>query len=156
MQTFLPVAGFAESATVLDRQRLGKQRVEVFNILEALAGLRPAWQHHPAVVMWRGAEFVLGEYGRVMCREWRSRGYEDNMEARIDNFLVEAMRVGKFVPGRNDHEVWWLGHEPFHRSHRSQLLRKAPEHYRQYWPNEPDDLDYVWPEGWPLDQMEQV
>lgn len=29
MQTFLPYPDFVESASVLDRQRLGKQRVEV-------------------------------------------------------------------------------------------------------------------------------
>jgi hypothetical protein len=39
----------------------------------------------------------------------------------------------------------WLGNEDFHRSHRSNLLRKYPEHYRQFWPDEPDNLPYFWP-----------
>ena len=38
MQTFLPYASFEESAKVLDRQRLGKQRVECLQIFNALAG----------------------------------------------------------------------------------------------------------------------
>jgi hypothetical protein len=39
----------------------------------------------------------------------------------------------------------WLGDEAFHAAHRSNLLRKAPEYYRSFWPEEPDDLEYVWP-----------
>ena len=41
----------------------------------------------------------------------------------------------------------WLGDAPFHLSHRSNLLRKMPEHYRQFWPAERDDLPYVWPDA---------
>ena len=33
MQTFLPYADFAQSAKVLDMKRLGKQRVEVLQLL---------------------------------------------------------------------------------------------------------------------------
>ena len=33
MQTFLPFADFAETAAVLDHRRLGKQRIEVLQIL---------------------------------------------------------------------------------------------------------------------------
>lgn len=39
----------------------------------------------------------------------------------------------------------WLGDEDFHRRHRSSLLRKDPEHYRPLFPDDPDDLPYVWP-----------
>jgi hypothetical protein len=40
---------------------------------------------------------------------------------------------------------WW-GDEAVHRSHRSSLLRKDPEHYRsRFEPGLPDDLEYVWP-----------
>ena len=34
----------------------------------------------------------------------------------------------------------WLGLDPVHVSHRSSLLRKDPEHYRRFFPTEPDDL----------------
>ena len=30
-------------------------------------------------------------------------------------------------------------------SHRSNLIRKAPEHYAPLWPDVPDNLPYVWP-----------
>ena len=38
MQTFLPYADFPGSAKVLDRKRLGKQRVECCQILNTLLG----------------------------------------------------------------------------------------------------------------------
>ena len=39
----------------------------------------------------------------------------------------------------------WLGDPDFHRSHRSALVRKDAGHYRELFPEVPDDLDYVWP-----------
>lgn len=36
MQTFLPYEDFEQTASVLDRQRLGKQRVETLQLLKAL------------------------------------------------------------------------------------------------------------------------
>lgn len=39
----------------------------------------------------------------------------------------------------------WFGREDFHASHRSNLLRKHPDWYRQFGWYEPDDLPYVWP-----------
>lgn len=54
MQTFLPYSSFKDSARVLDRQRLGKQRVENMQIITALLDPDYGWQNHPAVNMWRG------------------------------------------------------------------------------------------------------
>jgi hypothetical protein len=48
MQTFLPVANFKESAKILDYRRLGKQRVEARQILNALQGKSKGWANHPA------------------------------------------------------------------------------------------------------------
>jgi hypothetical protein len=39
LQTFVPENTFEHSVRVLDRQRLGKQRVETLQIMKALAGL---------------------------------------------------------------------------------------------------------------------
>ena len=146
MQTFLPDPKFTYAAAVLDRQRLGKQRIEAFQILEALAGLRPNWKHHPAVIMWTGCEVTLAKYGIAICNEWANRGYEDNMRERFIDFMQDGLYQGQFQPGRNDGIPWWLGVNGFHLSHRSVLLRKNPEHYRQYWPDVPDTLEYTWPE----------
>lgn len=137
MQTFLPSPDFAESAVVLDRQRLGKQRVEAKQILLALENPSYGWQNHPAVQMWRGYETALATYGWIICSEWRARGYQDTLLP----FFSE--RMGRAVAD----SPFWLGDSIFHRSHRSNLLRKLPLHYRQFWPDEPADLPYVWPKG---------
>lgn len=134
MQTFLPLANFAESARVLDRQRLGKQRVEAWQILKALR-FGGGWKNHPAVKMWRGYENALRLYGQAICTEWIVRGYRDTMLKRFSS----QRRAGiVMLPP-------WLGDVKFHRSHKSNLLRKFPEHYRKFWPTLRDDLPYVWP-----------
>ena len=145
MQTFLPHADFKRSAAVLDRQRLGKQRVEVVQILRALTD-GGGWARHPAVLMWSGHEFTLVEYGIAVCEEWTSRGYRD---AQRDVLLEMADRM---APGYSLHRGRvallppdWLGLERFHRSHQSNLIRKDPGRYGPLFPGVPDDLPYFWP-----------
>lgn len=137
MQTFLPYPDFNQSAKVLDRQRLGKQRVETLQLLRALAGLTKGWRTHPAALMWRGYEHALVRYGLAMCNEWLRRGYRDNCREKLYT-LAEAFPS-------NHHTPRWIGDEAFHASHRSNLLRKDPKHYSQFAWCEPDDLPYVWP-----------
>lgn len=136
MQTFMPVPDFAESAAVLDRQRLGKQRVEVMQLLGALTGQRAGWANHPAARMWRGHEVALGRYGLAVVAEWTSRGYRDTCGPKIEALVAELADTGS--PG-------WFGDEAFHLSHRSNLVRKLPEHYGALWPDVAPDLPYVWP-----------
>lgn len=136
MQTFLPYADFAESAKCLDRQRLGKQRVEVMQLLKALAGETTGWANHPACKMWRGSEHHLADYGIAICDEWLSRGYNDSCRDKI----IELAK--KFPAGRVPS---WFGDEAFHRSHQSNLIRKDPAHY--VFPGVPNDLPYIWPES---------
>jgi hypothetical protein len=132
MQTFLPYANFEASASVLDYRRLGKQRVEAFQILQILQGRPSRWANHPAVIQWKGYEDSLSYYGKVVCLEWRARGYNDNM---LEKFKVACART----------RPPWLGFEPFHSSHRSNLLRKDKDYYSQFGWKEPADLPYVWP-----------
>lgn len=136
MQTFLPYPDFAESARVLDRQRLGKQRVECKQILMALTNPAAGWKHHPATKMWRGYESLLCDYASAVCIEWLTRGYQDS--------LLKYFRTARaHLPEHGDPH--WLGNSRLHASHRSNLLRKMPEHYRQFWPSESDDIPYWWP-----------
>ena len=79
MQTFLAYPDFTQSAKVLDRQRLGKQRVEAKQILQTIMDPSRGWQHHPAVSMWRGYTRQLAQYGAAICREWIDRGYNDSL-----------------------------------------------------------------------------
>lgn len=142
MQTFLPYEDFARSAKVLDRQRLGKQRLECRQLLAACLAPSSPWSNHPAARMWRGHEGALLAYGKAVCLEWRSRGYKDQQLPWFESQL-DLYDAAELAPPP------WLGREDFHRAHRSNLLRKAPEHYRQHWPDERDDLPYVWPAGSP-------
>lgn len=97
MQTFLPYPDFGRSARVLDRRRLGKQRVEVKQILRALRNPSSGWRNHPAVRMWRGHEYSLLSYGVAVCSEWRSRGYRDSL---LDEFLDLRGRLDEAPPAR--------------------------------------------------------
>lgn len=138
MNTFLPYPSFAESARVLDRQRLGKQRVEVLQLLRALTGQTKGWANHPAALMWRGHEAELAAYGLIVCVEWRVRGYKDSCYDKILDVLG-TLSLPFAGPAA------WFGDDAFHASHRSNLLRKDPEHYGQFGWTEPHDLPYVWP-----------
>ena len=134
MQTFLPYPDFAESAYCLDRQRLGKQRVEVLQLLRAINGETKGWRNHPAARMWQPYLEALVEYGVYICEEWISRGYRDNCRQQI---IDQSWGHRVVMPS-------WLTHK-FCRSHQSNLVRKNPQHYRPFFPDVPDNLPYVWP-----------
>ena len=148
MQTFLPYPDFGRSARALDDRRLGKQRVEALQILRALTYPTYGWKSHPAVLMWAGFEEALVAYALAVCAEWRRRGFADTVEESIarDAAAVGLHRI------RSQGELSaagelpaWLGDEALHRSHRSALVRKDPEHYRPRFPDVPDDLPSHWP-----------
>lgn len=138
MQTFLPYANFVETARVLDRRRLGKQRVEVLQILKALNGESRGWANHPAVRMWAGFERELIKYGRVICGRWIECGYQDTCFDKISAYY-EQFKSTAIPP--------WLGREEIHSSHRAALLTKDFEFYSQFGWTETPALEYVWPEG---------
>ena len=134
MQTFLPYPDFVQSAASLDRQRLGKQRVEVLQLLKALNGESKGWTNHPATRMWSGYQEALVVYGLAICSEWISRGYKDTCYEKINNYSIDAEVA---MPP-------WIGDPSFHRSHQSNLVRKDPNHYGSQFAV-PDNLEYVWP-----------
>ena len=133
MQTFLPLPSFSESAAVLDRRRLGKQRVEALQIIRALTVPGAGWRNHPAAKMWDGYVPALAAYGVAVCDVWISLGYKDTCRSR---FLDLADPSASRPP--------WFGREDFHLAHRSNLIRKDPEYYGQRWPEVPNDLPYLW------------
>ena len=146
MQTFLPFAEFVWSAEVLDDRRLGKQRVETLQILRALHCEGYGWANHPAVTMWQGHTPALVCYGTAMVDEWEARGFDDTTRTSIAEFVHPIAPRTQTQLAREDRLPRWLGREPLHRSHRSALLRKDPEHYgRWFQADTPADLEYVWP-----------
>ena len=137
MQTFLPYKDFKKSLSVLDDKRLGKQRVEAYQIISAITG-RPrkdgkpykGWINHPCTVMWRDHVNALRLYYNDSIEEWVSRGFRNTME-------FETI-IGKFtLPD-------WIGMECFHSSHRANLLRKDFEYYSNYGWTEDPESPYVW------------
>lgn len=135
MQTFVPYDDIQKSASVLDRQRLGKQRVETLQLLNAIAGKSKGWVSHPAAVMWKNNVNGLIAYGVAMCDEWVSRGYADTCRDKI---------LAHGAADFDDMPFWW-GDETVHASHRANLLRKMPEFYSQFdWQEDPS-MPYVWP-----------
>ena len=150
MQTFLPVADFADSARLLDSPRLGKQRVETLQILRAIELPDYGWANHPAVLMWRGRTPALVAYGLAMARVWQERGFADSTATPDRGVRARTSSACRRTS-------WprpvccpsWLGDEELHRSHRSNLIAKDPAFYRRRFADrfgaEPDDLPYVWP-----------
>jgi hypothetical protein len=133
MQTFLPYSNLELSVKVLDYRRLGKQRVETFQVLNILLDRTPTkgWRNHPVTRMWSGYEEALKLYQNHTISEWIARGYKNTMKFEE----VDPQTV--IMPP-------WFGEEEFHRSHRSNLLRKDYEYYSQYF-SEESDLEYLWP-----------
>lgn len=132
MQTFLPYPSVFHSLRCLDNKRLGKQRVEAMQILDALKPTSTSrWRNHPAVKMWKGYENALTHYMNEAVREWERRGFRNikMKEVEIDGPIV-------YPP--------WFGNADFHASHRSNLLRKKPEWYSQFGWKEPSNMEYVW------------
>jgi hypothetical protein len=149
MQTFLPCADFDASAAVLDVRRLGKQRVEVIQVLRALTVPGYGWRHHPAAAMWAGYEEALVRYGLQVCAHWCRGGRADTCAATLVTDLgatvgIAAVRSQAGLDAAGELPPW-LGDEPFHRSHQAALVKKDPDHYRPLFPDVPDDLPYVWP-----------
>jgi len=133
MQTFLPYPDLLQSVRVLDYRRLGKQRVETFQVLNILLDRTPTkgWRNHPVTRMWTGYEEALKLYQNFTIEEWVKRGYKNTMQFEE----LDYKRIT--LPN-------WFGNKELHRSHRSNLLRKDYEYYSQYF-DEPADLEYYWP-----------
>jgi hypothetical protein len=135
MQTFIPFDDHAASARVLDRQRLGKQRVETLQILNTLTSGNKGWSNHPAVKMWRGHESALVQYGLAVCDEWVARGYRDTCRDKIAAFDG----IG------NAEAPAWFGDPAIHASHRGVLLHKNNDYYAQHgWDDAPVE-SVIWP-----------
>lgn len=165
MQTFLPDKSYAVSASMLDSKRLNNQRNESKVILQALRKIRlgepGGWQRHPAVLMWVGHELSLVNYTYQINRECTARGIkmpilsilgQEEILTFLDWLEAWGLLLEHETPN-NKTPPGWLGHPPFHSSHRARLLEKDPEWYGQFgWTETPGGPEvYFWPtkEIWP-------
>ena len=100
--------------------------------------------NNPVVGMWRGYEFALLKYQEAVVDAWWTLfGFEDTCLAKMSflfkHLVPEKPNKIQFPP--------WLGYEPFHIAHQSNLIRKDPEAYEHLFPRVPDNLPYIYPRG---------
>ena len=135
MQTFLPYKSFEDSFTCIDNKRLGNQ---IYREGKTLLG--GGWKNHPIAKMWKGYEFSLAEYCIAGVEEMYGRKVW-SLET-CDKWFYYFL--GKLKCLKDTGDPPWLGDERVHASHRSNLLRKFPEHYTQFGWKEKSDLPYHW------------
>ena len=127
----------------LDSRRLGKQRVEAFQIIKALEGKTKGWKNHPATKAWEGHIEALKDYYNIMINEWISRGYNNNMI---------------LYPQRKVYYPEWFFSEKIQNSHKARLIQKDPDFYLKIF-NPPDvylKYGYIWPHKWSTDELAQL
>jgi hypothetical protein len=134
MITFLPHPDFVRCARVLDRQRLGKQRLETRWVLERITNEK-LYFNHPLLRMWKPYKIALCNYGIAICEEWIYRGYRDNQLQYFVGNLGEEYDV-----------PYWITDERLFSSHRAALLSKDYDYYSQFSWDEKPELNYYWPE----------
>ena len=147
MQTFITDFDMTQNARNLDDKRLGKQRVEALQIADCFLVKESRWKNHPAVRMWAyNTGFLVMDYIPFIMQEWEIRGfknircgkwYDKIYNAVFEHYDKQNMFVISSFP-------WWLDME-FIEAHRSNLIRKKPEHYRPLFPDTKEGLEYIWP-----------
>lgn len=115
MQVFI-VGSPLETARALDPKRLRKQIIECRQILDALNGAK-AWSNHPCVLQYRGHEFWLRFYKRVLEEVQKSGGA--SIRSKYFNY-----RARETTPD-------WHTQEYYDQMKR-RLYTKDKEHYKQW------------------------
>jgi len=135
---FLPFPDIDRSLRSLDKRRLGKQRVEARQIINALETNSKGWRNHPATRMWEGHLGVLKAYYNHSLKVWAELG---GMNLKLTPVLISDEDIAPGYPR------WW-GWEPVHASHRASLIRKDKIAY-DFLQDVTDSFyiqrGYVWP-----------
>ena len=130
VNTFVTSPDLIKNAKALDYRRLGKQRVEAYQIWRTLKGYSHGWKNHPAVRMWRGYDCFLAMYCNACIDEWILRGYKNTME--------------KLPHCKNPKKPDWWGREDVFKSHQASLNRKKPDFYH-FDVSQEEYPEYIWP-----------
>jgi hypothetical protein len=171
MQTFLPYPDFKKSLQTLDYRRLGKQRVEAYQIIRILKAASQSKVYHGGEeeatqsynTIRRGADGEAKK-GRRMNAKWRKYegGWRNHPAVKMWHGHINALKLyynlsleewtGRgyrnnmqkmIIRGKITYPQW-LGTNCFHAAHRSNLLRKDIGFYGKYKWSEPADLPYLW------------
>lgn len=181
VNTFLPYPDIKKSAQSLDRERLGKQRLEAYEIILLLeeydrTGVIPTkgWSSHPAFRSWLGFTNHLKVYFNFIVREWIERGYKNNMPLYpIDETPYNIVQIfydgSRFVYETDKINEYsfplWVGFPPFYLSHQAALLRKNPQYYKFMYHETLIpfiNVGYLWPchmkslESWSFSSHEKL
>lgn len=127
MQIFLPFPDFEESCNALDTVRLGKQRIEAFQIWKAAtSATKNGWSNHVVTRMWKDYLVALRKYLIICCRVYGSRKTKKGKFCQNTKMLqhIEENRLEV-----QEHETVvmppWIGNSQFHDSHKSMLYHKG-------------------------------
>lgn len=133
MQTFLPFSDYEQVAETLDNKRLNKQILEGYQILKILSGASEsgAWRNHPAVLMWKSAEWGLWNYIQECIKEAMYRGIKTDTNSLNLNVLKE-----KCQKHWSDNKPAFAKNKEYMNrlviTHRANLYIKDPIYYAEY------------------------
>lgn len=158
MQTFLPSSNFDTCAKMLDSKRLNKQILEGYQILNVLSGNSPTggWRNHPAVLMWKGSEWMLNEYVYAMIKEAKLRNIR--VDKNQENMKLLKAKFSKLWG--KDKPKWFKDNNKLMlviTTHKANLFKKDPLYYAKFQhavysinnapccPNRKEPCKYYWP-----------
>ena len=126
MNSFVCESSFQDTTSALDMRRLGKQRIECWQMLMALLGQSTAYANHPATRAWSGYEYSLASFAIACHDEWISRGYKDTTRDRVVQLRTLLSNTG---------DPWWVTNDRYLNTIRGVLIGKMPEYYGPLWPD---------------------
>jgi hypothetical protein len=88
--------------------------------------------------MWNGyLPYLIKVYLKEIMDEWERRGYKNIKTKDQFNTFMDIFS------GEEPIKPPWIT-DGLIRSHKSNLVRKKPEHYGKLFPDVPDNLPYIW------------
>lgn len=141
MQTFMPYSSYTKSLACLDMKRLGKQRVESWQIFKLITGqAHNKWARHPATKMWLNHDHALALYYNTNLHIFQKKG---GINKKLKPIVITKNKYKEILK-----EPSWSNNPRVILSHRASLLRKNYFHYSQFgWSEEFLDSPYYWPTG---------
>jgi hypothetical protein len=135
MMTFILDDDLVKSFKLFDNRRLGKQRVEAHQIINAIEGRSKGWTSHPITKAWSKHTDALKVYFNLCVIEWEERGYKNSMA------MYDVPMDGSVI------FPWWVVNLPVIYSHQASMLRKEPYFYTKLIspPEKYVNAGYLWP-----------
>lgn len=134
VNTFILTNSPKECAKLLDYKRLGKQRVEAYQIVNIIIGEQKGFSNHPIAHVWKDHVESLKYYTNCMIDEWINRGYKNTM-------------VKYDLPDYTEDQLpWWYKNKQLQYCNMASLARKDPKFYSGVFtfPSEYEHHGYIW------------